>query len=173
MLNLIIAGALGQDASLKSINGANGQTSVANFSVATKSKKKGADGKPLTVWVECSLWGKRADSLAQYLTKGKIVSISGEPSMDSYNGQNGLVLKQMLTVETIDLLGGGTNANSNANTGQPNVQQNNQRPNRPAQAAPMGSPNNQNRTPAHQPNPNQGGYANPGAGFDDDDGVPF
>lgn len=167
MLNLIIAGALGQDAVLRQVNGANGSISVANFSVATKSKKKGAVGKPLTVWIDCSLWDKRADSLAPYLTKGKIVSISGEPSMDSYNGQNGLVLKQMLTVNTIDFLGGGSNAN------QSNVQQNNQNPNQNAQAAPMGSPNNnQNRAPVHQSNPNQGGYATPGDGFEQDD-VPF
>ena len=30
------------------------------------------------MWVSCTLWGKRAESLAQHLTKGKGVFVAGE-----------------------------------------------------------------------------------------------
>jgi single-strand DNA-binding protein len=108
MLNITAAGNVGNDAQLRKINGSNGEVAVLNFSLATKSKKKGQDGKPLTIWLECSLWGKRAEALAQYLKKGTVVSVTGEPGVDSYEGQNGLVLKQTVNVEDIHLLGGKT-----------------------------------------------------------------
>ncbi|WP_127471951.1 single-stranded DNA-binding protein [Thiomicrorhabdus aquaedulcis] len=105
------------------------------FLYCCKVKKKGADGKPITVWIECSLWGKRADALAQYLTKGTIVVVTGEPGVDSYQNQSGqLQLKQVLTVEDITLLGGGTKPVQPMQA--PQYQQ-------PMQQAPMGNPGTQ------------------------------
>ena len=123
MFNLTIAGHIGNDAKIRAVNGANGQTSVCNFSVAVKSKQKGADNKPITKWVECSLWGKKAESLVQYLTKGTSVSLDGEPSVDSFDGNNGLQLKQLLTVNEITLLASSSPKNqpqqtNNQNQGQ-------------------------------------------------------
>jgi single-strand DNA-binding protein len=114
MFKLDIAGVIGQDAVLRNVTSANGGTAVANFSVAVKSRRKGQDGKPLTNWVECSMWGKRAEALAQYLQKGSLVAVTGEPGVSSYEGQNGLVLKQTLTVNDISLLGGNKTQESQA-----------------------------------------------------------
>lgn len=118
MFNLMISGTIGSDAVLKTINTANGQTAVANFSVAVKSSKKGADGKPTTVWVDCALWGKRAEALAQYLTKGTIVDVTGEPASSHYSKDGGIVNKlEISSVSDINLLGGGQKASQS--TAQP------------------------------------------------------
>lgn len=51
---------------------------VVSFSVAIKS---GYGQKESTVWAKCSLWGKRGEAIAQYLTKGTQVAVSGELSV--------------------------------------------------------------------------------------------
>ena len=60
--------------------------SVGSFAVGVKS----GWGKNETVqWVDCSLWGKRCDSLAPYLLKGQGVAISGECSLRLYKKNDG------------------------------------------------------------------------------------
>lgn len=49
---------------------------VANVSLAFNYGRKGQDGKMPTQWVDGSLWGQRAEALAQYLTKGTRVAVT-------------------------------------------------------------------------------------------------
>lgn len=102
---LTIAGIVGGDARLNSINGQNGPVSVMNFTVAVKKRTKDQAGNNETLWVDCALLGVRADSLAQYVTKGSKISVSGEADIDSYQGQNGMVPKLTLRVNDLTLQG--------------------------------------------------------------------
>jgi single-strand DNA-binding protein len=43
---------------------------IANISLAFSYGKKQSDGKRATQWVDATLFGKRAESLAPYLKKG-------------------------------------------------------------------------------------------------------
>lgn len=49
--------------------------SVCNLALAYNYGPK-KDGKQESQWVDATLWGKRADSLAQYLTKGTAIVAS-------------------------------------------------------------------------------------------------
>lgn len=49
---------------------------VASLSLAFNYGRKGEDGKRPTQWVEGALWGKAAEALAPYLTKGTSVSVT-------------------------------------------------------------------------------------------------
>ncbi|MGK4923126.1 single-stranded DNA-binding protein [Bordetella hinzii] len=49
---------------------------VASVSLAFDYGKKGQDGKRPTQWVDGSLWGQRAESLAPYLLKGSRISVT-------------------------------------------------------------------------------------------------
>ncbi len=49
---------------------------VASVSLAFTWGRKDETGKRRVTWVEGSLWGKRAESLAQYLTKGTTVAVT-------------------------------------------------------------------------------------------------
>ena len=60
--------------------------SVGSFAVGVKS---GWGRNEKTQFVNCSLWGKRADSLAPYLLKGQSVAISGECSLRMYPKKDG------------------------------------------------------------------------------------
>jgi single-strand DNA-binding protein len=60
-----------------------------------------------TQWVECSIWGRRAEALAPHMTKGKMVVVSGELTLrefDKRDGTRGSGLS--VRVNEIDFAGG-------------------------------------------------------------------
>lgn len=61
-------GRLGRDTELKQTQDG---TAVCNIAVAVDYGRKGQDGNKPTQWYDLTLWGKQAEALAQYLTKGK------------------------------------------------------------------------------------------------------
>lgn len=73
---VILVGNLGRDAEVR--YGASG-SAVANFSLATTENWTGRDGekREQTEWHRVALWGKPAESLQQYLVKGKQVYVEG------------------------------------------------------------------------------------------------
>lgn len=99
-MNIVcIAGQLGKDAEVRFLP--NGDP-VANFSVADSQGKD----KP-TIWWNCSLFGKRAESLAQYLTKGQAVTITGNVTEREYTDKDGNKRKaQEIRVNDVALQGG-------------------------------------------------------------------
>lgn len=101
----IFAGRIGGDPRLGSVNGQEGPISVLNFSLAVDKTKKGQDGKPLTLWVDCALWGKRADALAPYIKKGGYVTVTGEADVELFQGNNGAGVKMTLRVSDLKLQG--------------------------------------------------------------------
>jgi single-strand DNA-binding protein len=105
MKNLTIAGRIGKDAETRSTS----KDTVTNFNVAVDRFKK--DDGPL--WVKVTLWGTRGEKLAQYLTKGKTVSVSGEMDLESYTNKNDEVVTQViLNANQVTLLGGGEKTNA-------------------------------------------------------------
>lgn len=84
-----IIGHLGKDAELKAF----GEHNVLSFSVAVST---GYSDKKTTTWWNCSLWGKSAPKLVDYLKKGTPVLVHGEPALRQYqksDGQTGTVLE--------------------------------------------------------------------------------
>jgi single-strand DNA-binding protein len=97
-MNVLTAtGNLGQDCKTNNVGG----TAVVNFSVAMKS---GFGDKAQTIWLDCALWGKQAESgLVDYLKKGQQVGVSGDLSLfEADNGKTYLKLR----CNSVDLLGG-------------------------------------------------------------------
>lgn len=102
MNNWNIAGRIGNDAELRTTPGGH---VVTQFSVAVDQRQ---GGEKTTLWVSCSLWGKRAEALAQYLTKGTVVSVAGEASARTWDDKGGKTHISMgCNVQQITLLGGG------------------------------------------------------------------
>jgi single-strand DNA-binding protein len=104
MNNWSFTGNLGKDCEVAATQ--NG-TTVCKFSVAVKS---GYGDNVKTTWVNCRLFGKRAEGqLPQYLVKGQQVAITGEAELAEWetNGQPNKAL--MLNVNGLDLIGGSQN----------------------------------------------------------------
>lgn len=97
-------GRIGRDAELRRTP--NGDP-VASFSVAFSYGRKGDDGYRPTQWVDASLWGKRAESLAQHLLKGGLVAVTLEDvHIQTYKGAKGEGYKLVGRVSEIELAGG-------------------------------------------------------------------
>ncbi len=73
----IISGNIGQDPEIRQTQSG---TAILSFSVAVNERVKDADGNwsDRANWVRCTLFGKRAESIANYLTKGTKVAIEGK-----------------------------------------------------------------------------------------------
>lgn len=85
---ITVVGRLGQDPELKFTQ--SGQAFL-NLSIATSSKYKNKDGELVddTQWHRATLWGKRAEALANHLTKGAIVGITGAMQYRKYTANDG------------------------------------------------------------------------------------
>lgn len=80
MMNITIAGNATKNAETKSLQ----DGSVTQFSVACNRRVRGQD---TTTYFDVSMWGRRGEALAQYITKGNPVTVTGEFSTREYNGK--------------------------------------------------------------------------------------
>jgi len=64
---------------------------LAKFNVATNETYKNASGERVTdtQWHRVIAWGKTADIIEQYITKGKEVAVEGKLSHRSYEDKEG------------------------------------------------------------------------------------
>lgn len=55
-----------------------------------------------TVWLDCSLWGDRAEKLAPFITKGAQIGVTGSIGTREYDGKTYVTLR----VADVTLIGG-------------------------------------------------------------------
>ena len=94
----IFGGRLGRDAELNHV--ASMGEDVCNFTLAVDV---GTKQNPKTMWIECALFGKRATTLQQYLTKGTKVTVTGRISLDEYTSRQSGEKKTALRVTVSEL----------------------------------------------------------------------
>ena len=104
MKSITIFGNIGKDAVARTTQ--SGQ-SVTSWTVAVEHR---AGSEKSTIWFDVSMWGKRGEGLAQYLTKGGKVAVSGDFSTRMHDG------KTYLQVNANDVsLGGSASGQSGGN----------------------------------------------------------
>jgi len=83
-----LIGNLGNDPEI--INLESGKT-LAKFSIATNESYKNASGEKITdtQWHNIIAWGKTAQIVEQYVTKGKEIAIEGKLTSRSYETKEG------------------------------------------------------------------------------------
>jgi single-strand DNA-binding protein len=94
---------LGRDPELRYLS--NGDA-VLNLALAVNYGKK-VDGKRPTQWIDAAMFGKRAESISQYLQKGSLVFVAiEEPHIETYQGKNGPGSKLVGRVSSLEFAGG-------------------------------------------------------------------
>ena len=94
-------GRLGADAEFRSTKSGE---KVLGFRVANDV---GFGERKTTQWVDCSIWGRRAEVMAPHLSKGKSVIISGEVILREFEKRDGTRGAQMhVRVAELDFMGG-------------------------------------------------------------------
>jgi single-strand DNA-binding protein len=111
---VILVGNLGRDAELRYTPGG---AAVATINMATTEvwNDKGGQKQEKTEWHRVVLWGKSAESLTEYLTKGKQIYVEGRLQTRQWDDKDG---NKRYTTEIrgdkIVLLGGGARGSSSA-----------------------------------------------------------
>jgi len=64
---------------------------VTNFSLATNRTYTGADGEKVekTTWFKVTCWNKLAETVNQYLAKGRQVYVEGRVELQEWEGEDG------------------------------------------------------------------------------------
>lgn len=62
---------------------------VTRFTLACDRPFGGQDGKKETDFIDCTVWRKQAENVAQYLKKGNMAGVDGRLQISSYEGQDG------------------------------------------------------------------------------------
>jgi single-strand DNA-binding protein len=106
---------IGKDAEVRYTPGG---AAVANVSLAFTYGKKGDDGKRPTQWVDASLWGQRAESLAPHIKKGgQIVAYLEDVSIQTYvKGDGTSATKMVARLVDLEFVSGGEQASSQPKT---------------------------------------------------------
>lgn len=119
MNKIILLGRLTRDPEIKYTSGVN-PMAVAKYTLAVDRRFK-RDGEPTTDFFNCTSFGKQAEVVQKYLTKGKQASIVGHIQFRQYEGKDGIKRQAMdVLVDELYFVGSKNDGgNQNAATGAP------------------------------------------------------
>ncbi len=86
MNKVVLIGRMTKDPELKFTPGTG--TAVATFTMAVNRRFK-KEGQPEADFVPIVVWGKQAESTANYMSKGKLLSVAGRIETRSYEAKDG------------------------------------------------------------------------------------
>jgi len=96
------------------------QTPVVEFGLAVNRRWRGQDNQQReeTCFIDCRAYGKQAETISQYLAKGRPVMIEGRLQYDTWEGKDGVKRsKHRVFVESFQFLG------ERPSTGEPQARQ--------------------------------------------------
>lgn len=98
---IIIVGNLGRDPELRYTPQG---TAVCQFSVATNERRRDKSGEQqdITTWFRVTAWGKQAENVSKYLSKGRRVYVEGRLHMEEWTDREGKA-RQTLEVNASDV----------------------------------------------------------------------
>jgi single-strand DNA-binding protein len=86
------------------------QTPVVEFGLATNRRWTGQDGsqREETCFVDCQMFGKRAEVINKFFKKGSPIFIEGRLKFDSWQSQDGTKRSKLrVFIENFEFVGGG------------------------------------------------------------------
>ncbi|MHC4265604.1 MAG: single-stranded DNA-binding protein [Planctomycetota bacterium] len=102
------------------------QTAVVEFGLASNRRWKSQEGQQReeTCFIDCRAFGRMAENINKYLTKGRPVFIEGRLTFDSWTAQDGSKRsKHRVTVENFQFLSSAGAGQSERDEGRPQAQQ--------------------------------------------------
>ena len=120
--NVNLIGRLTREAELRYSIGGMG---ICKFSVAVnRSVKKNDNWQDEASFFDCTVFGKTAESLKQYLTKGQQVCISGELVQSRWEKDGKQMNRVEINVNHVQLIGGKSDKPEQQNADLPNTPEN-------------------------------------------------
>jgi single-strand DNA-binding protein len=114
---VIITGRVTRDSELRQTSGG---TSVTDVSVVSnRIWNKGGERQEESTFVDVTLWGKQAEALSQYLTKGRHVMVEGRLKLNSWETEEGVKRNKLtLVADSVNLTPNNANPNGGASSSQ-------------------------------------------------------
>lgn len=164
--SVTIVGRLTRDAELKYTNSGSAVTTMGL--AVNRSRKDGDQWVEEANFFDVSLWGRRGESLNQYLQKGTRIAVTGELRQERWEQDGQKRSRVVIHASNIQLLGGNSdnqsNSQGNNNYNRPSGQS---QGNNSYQGSNNGQRNNSYKGNPNYPSGNQGGSGN----FEED--IPF
>ena len=91
------------------------QTAVVDFGLATNRRWTAQDGnqREETCFIDCRAFGRQAENINKYLSKGRLVFIEGRLTFDTWTAQDGSKRsRHRVTVENLQFMPGTGSTNS-------------------------------------------------------------
>jgi len=104
---LTIAGNVGKDPVLRNTQSGD---AVLGFSVAVNTGKDKNGNKRDPAWYDVSIWGKRGEALANVISKGMKITVSGRPTARAHEGK----AYMGISADQVTLQGSGASASQDA-----------------------------------------------------------
>ena len=115
----ILTGNITRDPELRTTTGG---SSVCSFTAAVNRNYRGTDGeqKEEVSFIDCSAWGKLAETIAQYGKKGNGVLVSGRLNQRAWEDKNGNKRSSVeIVVEDFNFVGGRDGGNTSGSSSAP------------------------------------------------------
>lgn len=119
MNRTILVGRLTKDPDLRyTPNG----VAVANFTIAVNRPFKNKEGNTDADFINCQIWRRQAENLANYTKKGSLIGVDGRIQTRSFDGEDGkrvfITEVNAESVQFLDSKGQTSQPQEKANTGQ-------------------------------------------------------
>lgn len=112
IVSVFAIGRLTRDAELRYTSGG---LAISKFSIACNSRaKKGDQWIDEASFFEVSVFGKSAETLNQYLTKGKQIAVQGRMKQERWEHEGKNMSKIVINADSVQLLGGDKNTQGSA-----------------------------------------------------------
>ena len=125
--NVTLTGRLTKECDLKYTQNGN---AVASFTLAVNKAYK-RDGEPDADFINCVVWNKTAEALANYTRKGSLIGVTGSIQTRNYENQQGqrvyvteVLVQKLVFLETQKNGSGDVQTNQQTNTRNDNSNQN-------------------------------------------------
>ena len=89
MNNVVLVGRLTRNPELRTVNTMNGTNTTCSFTIAVSRQFSNQNGEREADFINCVVWGKPADNLCKYCTKGSQIGVQGRVQTRSYQNDGG------------------------------------------------------------------------------------
>ena len=124
MNSVVLIGRLTSDPELRYLPSGD-NNAVANFTLAVDRKyskevrqQREAQGQPTADFIRCTVWGRSAEIINQYVSKGEQLAVRGTIQTDRYQHKDGhMVYTTDVRVDEFDFIGGGQSNQGHSDAG--------------------------------------------------------
>ncbi len=103
---VFLMGNLTRDVELRSITGGQ-QVAEIGLAVNRRYRTKEGEDREETTFVDCEAWGRTAEVMKQYLSKGRPVFVEGRLKLDQWTDKDGSKRSKMrVVIENFQFIGG-------------------------------------------------------------------